>query len=128
MFQKCQQRMVLRQSDILMLGKRGRQHIEASPRRATCAVASADANRGIKSLWRQSRLSMSLKVRYLTQGSKVKKQNISFSMILEIVILKKVYRTSGLFRFCKICLSVSLLAKYRVQPRFKYRKLSGELK
>lgn len=31
-------------------------------------------------------------------------------------------RTSGLFRFCMICLSESLPAKYLVQPRFKYCK------
>lgn len=28
--------------------------------------------------------------------------------------------TSGLLRFCRICLSVSLVAKKRVQPLFRY--------
>lgn len=30
------------------------------------------------------------------------------------------YCTSGLLRFCMICLSESLLAKYLVHPRFRY--------
>lgn len=55
-----------------------------------------------------------------TRSSKIKTYPLANIFTLKILIKKIIYCTSGLFRFCKMCLSVSLLAKYLVQPLFKY--------